>query len=454
MPSIQYGTGAYKRDNGNFPPLQLINMFVEQAKTSEGQIALLSRPGLAQDTAIGPGQINGIFSKPDLFLGDIFTVSDDALYRSGTLLGTIDGTGPAKWAASATELVVTRGASAWSYNGTDLQAISFPDGANVLSVTFVGSLFVFLREGTGKFYWSAALNARSVDALDFATAERSGDNLYDLQALGDNLWLFGKDSIEAWAHTGDADLPFSRIEQLAPVKGIHSTGALTEADNSLFFAGAEGVVYRIADVPTRVSDHWLEAKVAESSTAYLFAFKFEGHEFVCVRLDSESFLTDMATQEWCEFQTAQGNWIAGCATMVGADAYFGHASTNQVMVFDGWADLSDELERRFTAALPLDSPVSISRLKLWANSGSTELLSGQGSDPIVEMRASDDAGRTWGDWDDDTLGVEGGYRTVPEWRALGMFDFPGALFEFRVTDPVPFRVSAVKVNDPAGGRQR
>jgi hypothetical protein len=50
--------------------------------------------------------------------------------------------------------------------------------------------------------------------------------------------------------------------------------------------------------------------------------------------------------------------------------------------------------------------------------------------------------------------VEGGYRTVPEWRALGMFDFPGALFEFRVTDPVPFRVSAVKVNDPAGGRQR
>jgi hypothetical protein len=52
------------------------------------------------------------------------------------------------------------------------------------------------------------------------------------------------------------------------------------------------------------------------------------------------------------------------------------------------------------------------------------------------------------------LGAQGAYRQVPEWRALGMFDFPGLLGECRVTDPVPFRVSAIKVNDPAGGRQR
>jgi hypothetical protein len=52
------------------------------------------------------------------------------------------------------------------------------------------------------------------------------------------------------------------------------------------------------------------------------------------------------------------------------------------------------------------------------------------------------------------LGATGEYRTVPTWRRLGQFDFPGALFEFRVTDPVDFRVSAVKANDPLGGRER
>jgi hypothetical protein len=445
VPSINWGAGAYDRTDGDFPPLELINMFVEKAKTSENQIALLSRPGLAQNATRGSGPIYGTFSKPDVFGGDIFAVSASALYRGATLLGTIDGSGPVKWANSGTEIAVTRGATAYSYNGTNLAAIAFPDSANVTSVTFIGSLFVFVRAGTGEFYWSDALDARTIDPLNFATAERSGDNLYDVQALGDNLWLFGKDSIEAWAHTGEADLPFTRIEQVAPAKGIHSTGALVEADNSIIFASSECVVYRISDVPARISDHWLEAKIADSVTVGLFTFKFEGHEFVCVRMDDETFAIDMATQEWCELQTSQGNWIAQCAAMVGADAYFGHASTNQVLSFGGWADLSDALERRFTAAAPLDTPISINRLRLWVNAGYG------GS---VEIRSSDDAGRTWSDWEAESLGEIGEYRTVPEWRALGMFDLPGAMFEFRVTDAVPFRVSAVKVNDPDGGRQR
>jgi hypothetical protein len=35
-----------------------------------------------------------------------------------------------------------------------------------------------------------------------------------------------------------------------------------------------------------------------------------------------------------------------------------------------------------------------------------------------------------------------------------MFDFPGVLGEIRVTDPVPLRLSAIKINDPSGGRSR
>jgi hypothetical protein len=67
---------------------------------------------------------------------------------------------------------------------------------------------------------------------------------------------------------------------------------------------------------------------------------------------------------------------------------------------------------------------------------------------------SDDAGQTWGEWGQDSLGATGNYRTCPEWRALGMFEFPGVMGEVRVTDAVPFRLSAVKINDPKGGRSR
>lgn len=457
MPSAAYGAGAYRRNTGNFPPLRLVNMFVEQAKTSEGGIALQSRPGLGVLATNGAGPINGLYSKKGTLSGDVFSISGTTLYRGTASLGSIAsaGSGAASFAGSASELVLTRGGTAYSYNGTNLATITFPDTANVTAVTYIGGLFVFARASTHKFYWSAPLDGRTIDALDFASAEREPDTLLDIRALGDNLWLFGQQSIECWAHTGDdADLPFTRIEQVAPTVGIMATGCAASADNTLFFVGSDRTVYRIAEVPARISDHSIEERILGSDSARMFAFKWEGHEFVAVRLDSETLLYDCATQEWCEFQSSDGQWIVAHAAMQDKVAYFGHQTTGQLMGWDEWDDLGEELSRIFSAAIPLDKPVSLDRVHLWANPGQTPLLSGQGSDPVVEMRVSDDAGMTWDDWETTELGAQGAYRTVAEWRGLGMFDFPGALMEFRVTDPVPFRVSAVKVNEPIGGRAR
>jgi hypothetical protein len=315
-------------------------------------------------------------------------------------------------------------------------------------------LFVAVEADSARIFWSAPLDGRTWDALDFGTAEREADNLLDVAPLGDNLWLFGEETVEVWAHSGDADLPFTPLENVAFDKGIMATGCVTHADNTLFFIGSNRVVYRVADVPQRISDNSIEERILASTGASLFSFQFEGHEFVCVRLDDETLAFDCSTGEWCEFQSVQGNWFARNAVTVGETTYLGSDSDGQVMNFGGWDDLGSELERRFTGAAPLDAPTSINSVKLWANTGATTVLNGQGSDPVIEMRFSDDAGNTWGEWEADSLGATGEYRSVPECRALGMFDFPGFMMEARVTDPVPFRVSAIKVNDPVGGRSR
>jgi hypothetical protein len=186
----------------------------------------------------------------------------------------------------------------------------------------------------------------------------------------------------------------------------------------------------------------------------MFTHWRDGHEFVAVRLDGTTGSTyeyDCATQEWHENQTSGGNWIVAYAAMQGKTAYLGHATAGQLMGWDGWDDMGAALERRLTFAQQMDQPASISSLKLWCNVGQTDDLT---LDPTVELRLSNDAGQTWSDWDGDALGGTGDYRQVPEWRALGMFDFPGIMGEVRVTDPVPFRLSAIKINDPGGGRQR
>jgi hypothetical protein len=457
MPSIQYGASAYRRREGNFPELVLINMFVEKAATSEKQVAIISRPGLVLDIEVGSGPINGIYAKQGTFSGNRFTISNATLYRATTSKGTITGSGAASFAGAVSELLLTRGATLYSYNGTGSAADSTFAGSvsnNVRAVCFLGDLFVAIEDGSARFFWSAPLDGRTWDALDFATAERAPDNLLDVAALGDNLWLFGEESVEVFAHTGDADAPFTPLENVAFDKGIMATGCVTPADNTLFFIGSNRSVYRVSDVPQRISDNSVEERVLESTGANLFSFQLDGHEFVCVRLDDETLAYDCSTGEWCEFQSAQGNWFARDAVTLADTTYLASDADGQVFNFGGWDDVGTEMERRFSAASPVDAPVSIDSIKLWANTGTTTVLNGQGSDPTVEMRTSDDAAETWGEWDADSLGATGEYRTVPEWRALGMFDFPGLMCEFRVTDPVDFRVSSVKVNDPRGGRSR
>lgn len=454
MPSIAYGSSAYKRTNGDFPELKLVNMHVEAAKTSEGGVALLSRPGLDLVRTNGAGPINGLFCKAGTLSGDAFSISGSTLYREGASLGSIAGSGVASWAGGYGEILVTRGTVMRHYNGT-LADVVFPDTADVRAVCFIGSFFVAVRGDTSaKFYWSAPLDGTSWNALNFATAEREPDALLDIKPLGDNIWLFGQETIECWSLTGDATLPFSRIDQVAFDQGVLATGCVVQADNSLVFIGSKGIVYRLGDGPVRISHNGIEERIADSTTARLFSYWREGHEFVSIRLDDLTLEYDCLTQEWCEAQSSQGNWIVAHAAMKGQTAVLGHASNGKIMGFGGWDDLGAELERRFTGYFQLDGPTSVNNVRLWANTGHTPLLIGQGSDPLIEMRSSDDAGNSWSDWEPADLGQQGQYRIVAEWRALGMFDFPGAMFEFRLTDPVGLRISAIKVNDPSGGRSR
>lgn len=457
MPKINYGSGAYRRDNGNFAELRLVNMFVEAAPTSDGGVALLSRKGLSRSFTAGAGPIRGIFRADGAFSGDTFTVSGNTLYRETTSLGTITGSGAVSMATDGDELAIAAGSSLYRYDTTNgLDAVTFPDSANVRKVIFHDGLFIACADATHKWYWSSVLDADTWNALDFASAERKPDTLLDMGVINDTLWLFGTETIEPWANTGDADAPYQRFEQRIFDKGIHSTGCLVGLDNTFLFVGSDGMAYRLGEVPQRISEHGIEERIAGSTSVSAFGFVHEGHSFFCIRLDDATFAYDLATQQWCEFASYDhDNFRARCATMEGSTAYLGDSESGSVWTFDGHDDDGAALERLFTAAFPIrGGSVSIDNLIIEANVGWTDLLAGQGSDPVAEMRSSRDAGATWDDWEPSDLGEQGEYRTKTDWRALGMYDWPGAMFEFRVTDPIGLRISGVFVNEEGGGRSR
>ncbi len=67
---------------------RLVNAFVEQSPT--GDIEVYKRPGLSlSNTPLGSGTGRGVFN----WLGDLYAVFGTTLYKNGTSLGTVNGTG-------------------------------------------------------------------------------------------------------------------------------------------------------------------------------------------------------------------------------------------------------------------------------------------------------------------------------------------------------------------------
>jgi hypothetical protein len=431
-------------------------MYVEQTPSAESGVALLSREGLVEAANWGAGPVVGLFCQEGTFGGDLFAILGNTLYREGVPLGTLTGSGPASWAASADEILVTRGSTAYSYDGTDFVNSGFAGlfSNEVTAVAYLAGLFIAIEKGSHRFFWSAVRDSRSWDILDFASAENVPDELLDVKAVGDSLYLLGQVSIEVWAATG-AEVPFSRILQRLYQKGVAATGCAVPQDNSLTFVGHDGIVYRIAQVPERISDHGIEERIEASVSVACWGFVYEGHNFFCLRLDQGTWAYDAATGQWCELSThGRDNFRARCAAVQRRVLFLGDDSTGQLWNFGGFMDGEDALVREFTGAFPVKGPVSVDNLEVESNSGWTDELAGQGANPVMEMRFSRDAGATWGSWRSASLGAQGEYRARTRWRALGMFDAPVAVFGFRCSDPVPLRVSSVKVNEPGGGRSK
>lgn len=460
MPDLAMSTGVKRRARGSLRPSVLFNMFLERDEEAPDGFARQSRQGLAVQRTIGTGPINGLFTKRGVFSDDLFTLSDDELYREDDLLGLVSGTGAASFAPGRFEMLFTRGQIARSYDGDTLEDAGNVDDDdlpyNVRALAYLGGYFFAVRDGTNRIYWSASQDGRTWDGLDFAAAESSPDNLLDLYVVNDTLWLLGEESVEIWQLTGDADAPIARIEGLLLKKGVIETGCATEADNTLFWWGHDHLVYRGAQgAPQAISEEWLAAIMERSSLRGVFSYTFEGKVVVCIRTDEGTFGFDVALGRWSELGTYGFTGWRVCNTATpGGGLVFGDSEDGSIWAFDldTWGD-GDYMERRFSASFTLPGGTVIgNKICLVGNPGNTTLLSGEGSDPQIEIRASRDNGKTWGPWRSTSLGVQGRYRQRIEIRRWGLFDAAGGIFEFRVTAPVDFRASRVYANEPGGGR--
>lgn len=458
MPAIPLGLSQYKRTE--LPPLPLKNWYYEKAPTNlEDQVALIPRPRLAQFTTVGLGPIRGIFRKGNVLAnagnsGKIICLSGTVLYRvdqttgAATQIGT-GITGDLRMSAEGdeTRVVFALGQNAYYTDGNTVTTIAFPDGKFVYAVDFLSGYYVFSSE-LGRFYWSAP-GGVTVAALDYATAESQPDVLMTLKVIGDELWLFGRYSIEVWQPTGDSALPFQRIG--GRVFGIGVTGRMAvqklslDGVDSIAWVGTDGKIYRTNPNPVRISDHGMEERlkrVADPTQIYAVTDNWHGHDFYTVHIPGEgSFTYDFTTGVWHERTSFGRSLFRGAVSSLAPnnDPLLGDDTSNVIwrMTGDQVKDGSDPVLYECSGLLEVvGGPQRCNNVLLETAPGRAKTWD---ADPTVTLSWSDDMGDNFGDELSVPLGRQGERLATVAWTRLPQLRRPGRLFVFRTTEPVTVR---------------
>lgn len=441
---LPFGLSAYSRANGRLAPVRLINLYVEQAPTSPGGMVAFPRPGLvASVNAV----TRAVYREDGVFGGDLFRITGTTLFRAGASLGTIAGSDRVEWAYTVDGLFILGGGIVYQYNGTTLTATAFPDSAPVASITQMDNMVIAVRADTGTVYFRVAGDT-AWNALDFFSAERKPDPVLAVRALGDTLYAFGAATVELFAPTGNVSTPLQRIGGTSLNRGIKDRDSLCQLDNTLFFVGEDDIVYRLTEgAPARVSDHGIEERIQASATAKAFPCTWQGHTFMVLGLATETLALDVAGG-WAIWEHGGGPFPTvglydGVTTYVAGAKLWTLGAVNQD---DGVA-----MERLFTAILPTDAPVLVDCIEVQLSPGVASVTD---EPAVIQMRWSDDQGRTWTDWKSASSGFGGEYRKRVRFRRGGMADAPGRAYEIRTTDNVAMRFSGVEANPANGGRSR
>lgn len=125
-----------------------------------------------------------------------------------------------------------------------LHQVEVPDGQSPIDVASCAGFLLIAIANSQKFYWIMP-GAITIDALNFASAEFAPDNITDIVAVADQVWIGGPESIEIWypnASAANSSQSFLPIAGRALAHGVLA-GTLVKIKDTVVFVGSDNVVY-------------------------------------------------------------------------------------------------------------------------------------------------------------------------------------------------------------------
>jgi hypothetical protein len=442
---IPFGTMSYQHASLPLSAQRMVNCYLEpapaQAKTFAAVICAM---GVANLATVGTGPLRGSLRAR----GKTYVVSGSSLYLvsdtgSSTNLGTVGGTSRVFMAGDETNvLVVDPGTTnGYYYNGAAVAQVADADWPGAIWCGYLDGYFIIIAPNSGQFYITANRNPASIDALDFASAERYPDNLVTGVVDKGEVILFGTESFEGFYDSGNSDFPITKIASADGEIGCPYPYAPKKADNGIFFPGHTGKVYRLAGyTPQVISTPVVEQAIAAATDRVFRGLTWgePGHEFYALTCDDFSFVYDIANNLWHERESyGLDAWRWEFVIRAGEQWLIGDTESSAI----GYLSASTATEFGATMRLECTSPpvgednkrTVHPRLELVFEQG-VGLATGQGSDPMVMLQFSDDGGRTWSSEKWRPLGAMGLFKTRAIWNRLGQAR--DRIYRYAISDPV------------------
>lgn len=443
-------------------------MYAEkQPPDAKTDVAVFGCPGMLWFVTCGSGPIRGMHKMG----GVAYVVSGPTLYSVSSagvataIGGAISGIGPVKMDDNGTQLIIVNGTNGYIYSALiGFVLISDPDFNAADTVQFFDQRFTFDWKNTNKWFASDLLDGTSYNALVFASAETRPDNVKAVVLNKQILLVFGEKTIEPWQDVGAANFPFERVPGVVIERGLAAAHATAKEDNSVFFLGEDRRFYRLDGLtPVGVSTPAIDAEWQTYTTvsdAFCFSYAWAGHKFVTVTFPTanRTFEYDISTGYWHERESWDvngrnlGRWRASCHLSCYDKELIGDVYSGKI----GYLSASTYTEFDTTVqALATSPPIHLDRKRVFTSrfeldiEAGVGITDGQGSDPQVMLRYSNDGGRTMSTrqiW--KSAGKIGEYRTRLRWNRMGQSR--ERVYEVTISDPVKRTIIAAHAEGYSG----
>jgi len=418
----------------------LINMYAEIVQGGTSQIVRRQRPGVENVQALA-GEKRCIEKFGDihyLIAGATFYSFDGATLTTLGTLNTSSGKCSMIYNDNA-EIMISDGATGYYWNGSTLAVITPPAGMDGFgTLAFLGGFGIIGVPGSDRFYTTPSNDFSQVDGADFATAESAPDPIVRVFVDHNELWLAGTGTTEIWQQVS-ASFPFQPLANAKLERGCAAPFSFAAEDNSVFFLGDDGIVYRADGYrPVVVSTRPVEDLIAglSKADAHAMVYTTRGNKFYTLIFPGQLTLQyNITTGLWNRDATyPDDDWQI--MSSHGHHADYVLTATGIGRLVDGLCTDDGGIMLRTAVSAPgyaLGRRITVNNLFLDAEVGRADI----GVEANVMLRMALD-GETFGNQRVRSLGPTGDYRRRAVWRGLGQGRSP--VIEVSISDPVEFKI--------------